>query len=272
MHARDAHSASHGWRSHDHLRAPSAHADQRHTPRYRHTTHTRASGHTRRDKHHPAQRHVSVTTHLTRNSAHQQAMHATSHTWTQHTNTQVPHPSTSSHTAATTAQCATITACSPPRARLTCSTAQSSALPTRCPQNITRSHTRGLRATLTAELSGCSASTGCCRRVGCCSTATRCKTHDQPSRHTTGPDAAADPASHPQSNAKQSHAALHSLTAATARRGAATAHATTQIHNRNTTVQHPTHCARDSAGKARPKRAIYIGRMTQPRCFTFSQA
>jgi hypothetical protein len=47
------------------------------------------------------------------------------------------------------------------------------------------------------------------------------------------------------------------------------AHATTQSRNRNTVAQHPTHCARDSAGKARPRRESYIARMTQPRCFTF---
>ncbi len=50
------------------------------------------------------------------------------------------------------------------------------------------------------------------------------------------------------------------------------AHATIQSRNRNTAAQHPTHCARDSAGAARPRRAFYIVRMTQPRCFTLSQA
>jgi hypothetical protein len=48
------------------------------------------------------------------------------------------------------------------------------------------------------------------------------------------------------------------------------AHATTPSRNRNTVAS--THCARDSAGSARPRRASYIARMTQPRCFTFSQA
>ncbi len=47
-------------------------------------------------------------------------------------------------------------------------------------------------------------------------------------------------------------------------------HAITQIRNRNTTVQHPTHCARHSAGNARPRRASYIARMTQPRFFNFA--
>jgi hypothetical protein len=50
----------------------------------------------------------------------------------------------------------------------------SSTHPTRRPQKITPSHTRGLRATPTAELSGCPASTGCCRRVGCCTRSTAC--------------------------------------------------------------------------------------------------
>jgi hypothetical protein len=50
------------------------------------------------------------------------------------------------------------------------------------------------------------------------------------------------------------------------------AHATTHIRNRDTAVQHPTHCARDSAGYARPTRAFCIAPMTQPRFFTYSQA
>jgi hypothetical protein len=40
-------------------------------------------------------------------------------------------------------------------------------------------------------------------------------------------------------------------------------------HFHHTAAQHPTHCARNSAGHARPTRAFYIARMTQPRCFTF---
>jgi hypothetical protein len=50
------------------------------------------------------------------------------------------------------------------------------------------------------------------------------------------------------------------------------AHATTQIRNRNTTAQRPTQCAQDSAGDTRPRRALYIARVTQPRFFTVSQA
>jgi hypothetical protein len=70
-----------------------------------------------------------------------------------------------------------------------------SAHPTHRPQKIPTSHIRGLRATLTAEPSGCPASTGCCRRVGCCSSTTPCRT--QPSRHTMAPDADADPSQPP---------------------------------------------------------------------------
>jgi hypothetical protein len=47
------------------------------------------------------------------------------------------------------------------------------------------------------------------------------------------------------------------------------AHATTAS---DTAAQHPTHCARHSAGNAHPTRPFYIARMTQPRFFTFSQA
>jgi hypothetical protein len=65
--------------------------------------------------------------------------------------------------------------------------------PTHRPQKITPSNKRRLRATLTAELSGCPASTGCCRRVGCFPSSTPCRSHVQPSRHTMAPDAAADP-------------------------------------------------------------------------------
>jgi hypothetical protein len=72
-------------------------------------------------------------------------------------------------------------------AHATHSTAHGSDHPTRRPQKITPSHTRGLRTTLTEELSGCPASTGCCRRVGCCATPSPCRTHEQPPRHTIAP-------------------------------------------------------------------------------------
>jgi hypothetical protein len=92
------------------------------------------------------------------------------------------------HTAATTAQC-THTAARTPH------TQHGTPLrPPHTPPTETPSHTNGLRATLTAELSGCPASTGCCRRVGCCTSLSTCRTHEQPSRHTTLPT----PASHPQ--------------------------------------------------------------------------
>jgi hypothetical protein len=40
------------------------------------------------------------------------------------------------------------------------------------------------------------------------------------------------------------------------------AHATTQIRSCNTAAQHPTHCARDSAGNEHPTRASYVAPMT----------
>jgi hypothetical protein len=90
-------------------------------------------------------------------------------------------------------------------AHATHSTAHSSDHPTRRPQKITPSHTRGLRATLTAELSGCPASTGCCRRVGCCTSTIPCRTHEQPSRHTMAPDAAPDPSQPPATHRSAAH-------------------------------------------------------------------
>jgi hypothetical protein len=83
------------------------------------------------------------------------------------------------------------------RAHVTHSTTHSSDHPTHHTQKITPSLKRGLRATLTAELSGCPASTGCCRRVGCCSSTGTCRTNDQPSRHIMAHDAAADPSQPP---------------------------------------------------------------------------
>jgi hypothetical protein len=91
------------------------------------------------------------------------------------------------------------------RAHATHSAAHSSDHPTHRPQKITPSHTRGLRATLTAELSGCPASTGCYRRVGCRSSTSTCRTHEQPSRHTMAPDAAADPSQPPATHLSASH-------------------------------------------------------------------
>jgi hypothetical protein len=163
--------------------------------------HKHARIHTRHcDKSHPPQQHVSVMARVTQHCADLQATHATSRTRTQHTNTQTPHARTTSHTAATTAHCAIITARTPPH---TCHTQHGN--PTRRPQKITPSHTRGLRATLTAELSGCSASTGCCRRAGFPTSSTACRTHEQPSRHTMAPDAAADPSQPPAAHRSAAH-------------------------------------------------------------------
>jgi hypothetical protein len=109
--------------------------------------HTHARRHTRRDKPHPAQRHVSVMARVTQNSARLQATHATSHTRTQHTNTQPPHANTTSCTAATTAHCAVITACIPPRARHTQHGTQLQPPHTSPTENHTQSHTRPPRTT-----------------------------------------------------------------------------------------------------------------------------
>jgi hypothetical protein len=91
------------------------------------------------------------------------------------------------------------------RTHATFNTVHSSARPTHRPQKITPSHTRRLRDTLTSVQSGCPASTGCCRRVGCCPSLTPCRTHDQPSRHTMAPDAAADPSQPPATHVSASH-------------------------------------------------------------------
>jgi hypothetical protein len=64
---------------------------------------------------------------------------------------------------------------------------------------------RGLRATLTAELSGCLASTGCRRTVGCPARPTPCTTHDQPSHHAAATDVAADPSQSPKAHLSTSH-------------------------------------------------------------------
>jgi hypothetical protein len=85
------------------------------------------------------------------------------------------------------------------------SSAHGSDHPTHRPQKITPSHTRRLRATLTAETSGCPASTGCYRRVGCCTSTTPCRTHEQPSRHTMAPDAAPDPSEPHETHRSEAH-------------------------------------------------------------------
>jgi hypothetical protein len=125
---------------------------------------------------------------VTQNSARLQPMQRTSHTRTQHTNTQAPHACTTSHTAPTTAHCANTThahRC----AHATHSSAHSSDHPTHRPQKIAPSHARCLRGTLTSELSGCPPSTGCCRRFGCRTCPATCRTHEQPSRHTMATNA-----------------------------------------------------------------------------------
>jgi hypothetical protein len=90
-------------------------------------------------------------------------------------------------------------------AHATHSTAHSSDNPTRRPQKITPSHTRGLRATLTPDMSGCPAMKGCCPRAGCRPSPTPCRAHEQPSRHTMAPDADADPSQPPATHLSASH-------------------------------------------------------------------
>jgi hypothetical protein len=92
------------------------------------------------------------------------------------------------------------------RAHVTHSTTHNSDHPTHRPQKIAPSHTRGLRATLTAEMSGYPASTGCCRRGRSCrSSPTACRTHEQPSRHTMAPDADTNPSQPPTTHLSASH-------------------------------------------------------------------
>jgi hypothetical protein len=145
-----------------------------------HHAHPRTRRHTRRDTPHPARRYVRIMTRVTQNSARQQATHGAHDTQTQHTNTHATHAHRTSRTATTTAHCPNITTRTPPHAR----------------------HTRGLRATLTADASVCPASTGCCRRVGGRSSPTACMTHEQPSRHSMAP---ADPSQPPATHLSVSH-------------------------------------------------------------------
>jgi hypothetical protein len=71
------------------------------------------------------------------------------------------------------AQASLHSACTPHTARHTAPRTH----PTHCPQKIARSHTRGLRATLTIVQPGYPTSTGCCRRVGSDSSPRPCRTH-----------------------------------------------------------------------------------------------
>jgi hypothetical protein len=111
------------------------------SPTPSHHTHTRVHRHTRCDKPHPPQRHVGVMARVTKNTARQQATHRASHTHTQHTNTHVSHARTTSCTAATTAQCAHITARTPPHSRHTQHDTQLGPPNTPPTENRTQSHT-----------------------------------------------------------------------------------------------------------------------------------
>ncbi len=174
MHAHDAHSTSR--RAYDavtilHILEGPMHTSRTCRPAPRsplrsHHAHARAD--TRRDKPHPPRRHVRVMARVTQNSAHQQAAHRTSHT---HAAYKHASPARLDDVPRSRSHCALRTAHTSLHARrrthATHSMAHNSAHPTHRPQKITPSHTRGLGARLTAELSCCPASTGCCRRVGC---------------------------------------------------------------------------------------------------------
>jgi hypothetical protein len=155
-------------------------------------THAHTRTHTRCGKPHTPQRHVRVMARVTKHSAHQQATHGTRHIAHSHAAYKHKSPARPDDVPHSRNQCARAARTSlhaHRHTRATHSTAHSSAHPTHRPQKITPSHTHGLCAALTSELSGCPASTGCCRRVGCCTSTTPCRTHEQPSRHTTAPEA-----------------------------------------------------------------------------------
>jgi hypothetical protein len=141
---------------------------------------------------------------VTQNSTRPQPTQRTSYTRMQNTDTQAPHARTTSRTAPTTTQCAIITACTPLRARHAQHGTQLRPPHTPPTENHTQSHTRP-PPTLTSELSGCPASTGCCRTVGCCTSTSTCRTHEQPSRHTMAPEAAADPSQPPTTHLSAAH-------------------------------------------------------------------
>jgi hypothetical protein len=73
-----------------------------------------------------------------------------------------------------------------------------------CAREHTQLHSCYAALALTEVLQDCPVSMGCCRRIGCCSSTAPCRTHEHPSRHTTAPDAAADPSQPPAT-----HLALH---------------------------------------------------------------
>ncbi len=200
MHAQDAHRTSRVWRSHD-----SSHFRRRNA----HPTHMPTSA-TLPDTITPQTR-AHTDTHDATNVNHH---NGTSASWRVSPNTaHANNPRTPHRTLARSIQTHKPPAGRPaqpqplhttqlsPRthrhAHATHSTAHSSDHPTHRPQKITPSHTRGLNTTLTAELSGCPASTGCCRRVGCSVTSSPCRTHEQRSRHTMAPDAVTDPSQPP---------------------------------------------------------------------------
>ena len=196
MHAQDAHRTSRAKRSHDssHFRRPNAHLTPMPTSATLPDTitrRTRAHRHTH-DATSPTQHNgTAASRRVSPKTTHAHNPRNAHRTLTCSIQTQKPRTPArrpAQHQPLRTAQ---LSLRAHRRAHATHSSARSSDHPTRRPQKIAPSHTRGLRATLTEELSGCPASTGCCRRVCCCTSSTPCRTHEQPSRHTMAPDAAA---------------------------------------------------------------------------------
>ncbi len=180
---------------------PHAHADQRRAPQHHQTTHTPAhtqdaTSPTQHNGTPPSWRVSRETAHANKPCAAHRTLTHRMHTHKSRTPARCPAKPQPLHTAESSPH-------AHHRTHATHSTTHSSDHPTHRPQKITPSHTRRLHATLTIVESGCPASTGCCRRVGFCTSASTCRTHEQPSRHTMAPDAAADPSQPAARNASQ---------------------------------------------------------------------
>ncbi len=142
-------------------RTPHAHADQRRAPRHHHTTHTRTDTH---DATSPTQNNTtSASWRVSPNTAHANMPRTTHRTLTRSIQTHKHHTPARRPAHQQPLRTAQTSPHAHRRAHATHGTAHSYDHPIRRPQKITPSHTRGLRAILTQELSGCPASMGCCR-------------------------------------------------------------------------------------------------------------